>query len=101
MRENLHELSYLTDVEWKTIYFFYRVVYTDRWIGEGRHDLLTGDQLVFMMQGNPAGSAMAALWGAAIFSAAGENAPYVLVYQLDHIPLWGGSWRWGFVWERA
>lgn len=81
--------------------FFYRVVYTDRWIGEGRHDLLTSDQLAFMMQGNPAGSAMAALWGSAILSAAGGNAPYVLVYQLDHIPLWGGSWRWGFVWERA
>ena len=54
-----------------------------------------------MMQGNPAGSAMAALWGSAILSAAGGNPPYVLVYQLDHIPLWGGSWRWGFVWERA
>lgn len=49
------------------------------------------DQLVFMTQGNPAGSAIAALWGSAILSAAGNNTPYVLVYQLDHIPLWGGA----------
>ena len=44
-----------------------------------------------MMQGSPAGSAMAALWGSVILSAARENAPYVLVYQLGHIPLWGGA----------
>ena len=101
MHENLHELSYLTDVEWKTIYFSCRVIYTERWIGEGRHDLVTGDQLVFMMQGNPARSTMAVLWGSAILSLRGTIYITFLVYQLDHIPLWGGSWRWGFVWERA
>ena len=35
-----------------------------------------------MMQGNPAGSAMAALWGAAILSAAGEM----------HLTFWCISW---------
>ena len=55
------------------------------------------DQLVFMTQGNPTGSAIAALWGSAILSAVGNNTPYVLVYQLDHIPLWGGGWHWEFV----
>ena len=37
------------------------------------------DQLVFMTQGNPARSTIAALWGSAILSAAGNNTPYVLV----------------------
>jgi len=47
MHENLHELSYLTDAEWKAKSFFYRVIYPERWIGEGRHDSLNGRSVGF------------------------------------------------------
>ncbi len=44
---------------------------------------------------------MAVLWGSAILSLRGTIYITFLVYQLDHIPLWGGSWHWEFVRGRA
>jgi Na+/H+ antiporter NhaD/arsenite permease-like protein len=105
------ELSALTDVEWKTIFFFiglFILVGGLVKVGVIRH---LADQLVSVTQGNLAGSTMAVLWGSAILSAAVDNIPYVaamnplivdlarslhpeisdyatLVHQPDIIPLW-------------
>jgi Na+/H+ antiporter NhaD/arsenite permease-like protein len=109
--EDTEELSYLTDVEWKTIFFFIGLfVLVGALVKVGVIRYLA-DQLVAVTRGNLAGATMAVLWGSAILSAVVDNIPYVaamnplivdlarslhpeisdyatLVHQPDIIPLW-------------
>ena len=105
------ELSALTDVEWKTIFFFIGLFILVGGLVKVGVIRYLADQLVSVTQGNLAGSTMAVLWGSAILSAAVDNIPYVaamnplivdlarslhpeisdysvLVHQPDIIPLW-------------
>jgi Na+/H+ antiporter NhaD/arsenite permease-like protein len=105
------ELSYLTDVEWKTIFFFIGLFILVGGLVKVGVIRYLADQLVAVTRGNLTGSAMAVLWGSAILSAAVDNIPYVaamnplivdlarslhpeisdyatLVHQPDIIPLW-------------
>jgi Na+/H+ antiporter NhaD/arsenite permease-like protein len=110
-RGDTEELSYLTDVEWKTIFFFiglFIVVGGLVKVGVIRY---LADQLVTLTRGNLAGSTLAVLWGSAVLSAIVDNIPYVaamnplivdlarslhpeiadhatLVHQPDILPLW-------------
>ena len=109
--KNVEELSYLTDVEWGTIFFFIGLFILVGGLVKVGVIRYLADQLVAVTQGNLAGSTMAVLWGSAIFSAAVDNIPYVvamnplivdlarslhpeisdyatLVHQPDIIPLW-------------
>jgi Na+/H+ antiporter NhaD/arsenite permease-like protein len=109
--EDTEELSYLTDVEWKTIFFFIGLFILVGGLVKVGVIRYLADQLVAVAQGNLAGSTMAVLWGSAILSAAVDNIPYVaamnplivdlarslhpgvedysvLVHQPDIIPLW-------------
>jgi Na+/H+ antiporter NhaD/arsenite permease-like protein len=104
-------LSYLTDVEWKTIFFFIGLFILVGGLVKVGVIRYLADQLVAVTRGNLTGSAMAVLWGSAILSAAVDNIPYVaamnplivdlarslhpeisdyatLVHQPDIIPLW-------------
>ena len=109
--EDAEELSYLTDVEWKTIFFFIGLfVLVGGLVKVGAIRYLA-EQLVAVTRGNLAGSTMAVLWGSAILSSVVNNIPYVaamnplivdlarslhpeisdyeiLVNQPDIIPLW-------------
>jgi Na+/H+ antiporter NhaD/arsenite permease-like protein len=105
------ELSALTDVEWKTIFFFIGLFILVGGLVKVGVIRYLADQLVSVTQGNLAGSTMAVLWGSAILSAAVDNIPYVaamnplivdlarslhpeisdyatLVHQPDIMPLW-------------
>lgn len=105
------ELSYLTDVEWKTIFFFIGLFILVGGLVKVGVIRYVADQLVALTRGNLAGSTMAVLWGSAILSAVVDNIPYVaamnplivdlarslhpeisdyatLVHQPDIIPLW-------------
>ena len=105
------ELSYLTDVEWKTIFFFIGLFILVGGLVKVGVIKYLADQLVSVTRGNLAGSTMAVLWGSAILSAAVDNIPYVaamnplivdlarslhpeiadyttLVHQADILPLW-------------
>ena len=109
--EDVEELSYLTDVEWKTIFFFIGLFILVGGLVKVGVIRYLADQLVAVTQGNLAGSTMAVLWGSAILSAVVDNIPYVaamnplivdlarslhpeisdyatLVHQPDIIPLW-------------
>jgi Na+/H+ antiporter NhaD/arsenite permease-like protein len=109
--EDAEELSYLTDVEWKTIFFFIGLFILVGGLVKVGVIRYLADQLVSVTQGNLAGSTMAVLWGSAILSAAVDNIPYVaamnplivdlarslhpeisdyaaLVHQPDIMPLW-------------
>jgi len=109
--EEREELSYLTDVEWKTIFFFIGLFILVGGLVKVGVIRYLADQLVAVAQGNLTGSTMAVLWGSAILSAAVDNIPYVaamnplivdlarslhpgiedysvLVHQPDIIPLW-------------
>ena len=109
--EDVEELSYLTDVEWKTIFFFIGLFVLVGGLVKVGVIRYLADQLVAMTRGNLAGSTMAVLWGSAILSAVVDNIPYVaamnplivdlarslhpeisdyatLVHQPDIIPLW-------------
>ncbi|MGA6826905.1 SLC13 family permease [Nitrospira sp. NS4] len=109
--EDDEELSYLTDVEWKTIFFFIGLFILVGGLVKVGVIRYLADQLVAVTQGNLAGSTMAVLWGSALLSAAVDNIPYVaamnplivdlarslhpeiadyatLVHQADIIPLW-------------
>jgi Na+/H+ antiporter NhaD/arsenite permease-like protein len=109
--EDGEELSYLTDVEWKTIFFFIGLFILVGGLVKVGVIRYVADQLVAVTRGNLAGSTMAVLWGSAILSAAVDNIPYVaamnplivdlarslhpeisdygtLVRQPDIIPLW-------------
>ena len=109
--EDGEELSYLTDVEWKTIFFFIGLFVLVGGLVKVGVIRYLADQLVAVTQGNLAGSTMAVLWGSAILSALVDNIPYVaamnplivdlarslhpeitdyatLVHQPDILPLW-------------
>jgi Na+/H+ antiporter NhaD/arsenite permease-like protein len=110
-QEDTDALSYLTDVEWKTIFFFIGLfVLVGGLVKVGVIQFLA-DQLVAVTRGNLVGSTMAVLWGSAMLSAAVDNIPYVaamnplivdlarslhpeisdyttLVHQPDIMPLW-------------
>jgi len=105
------DLSYLTDVEWKTIFFFIGLFILVG--GLVKVGVIGGlaDRLVSFTQGHPTFSALAVLWGSAVLSAIVDNIPYVaamnplvvdlarslhpeiadqaaLVHQPDILPLW-------------
>ncbi|MBI3355956.1 MAG: ArsB/NhaD family transporter [Nitrospirae bacterium] len=109
--EDAEELSYLTDVEWKTIFFFIGLFILVGGLVKVGVIRYLADQLVALTRGNLAGATMAVLWGSAFLSAAVDNIPYVaamnplivdlarslhpeisdyatLVHQPDIIPLW-------------
>ncbi len=108
---NVVELSALTDVEWKTIFFFIGLFILVGGLVKVGVIRYLADQLVSVTQGNLTGSTMTVLWGSAILSAAVDNIPYVaamnplivdlarslhpeisdysaLVHQPDIMPLW-------------
>lgn len=109
--EDAEELSYLTDVEWKTIFFFIGLFILVGGLVKVGVIRYLADQLVAVTRGNLAGSTMAVLWGSAVLSSAVDNIPYVaamnplivdlarslhpeisdyatLVHQADILPLW-------------
>lgn len=109
--EDAEELTYLAEVEWKTIFFFIGLfILVGGLVKVGVIGYLA-DQLVAVTRGNLAGSTMAVLWGSAALSAVVDNIPYVaamnplivdlarslhpditdyttLVHQSDIMPLW-------------
>ncbi|BCA53206.1 conserved membrane protein of unknown function [Nitrospira sp. KM1] len=110
-QDRAEDLAYLTDVEWKTIFFFvglFILVGGLVKVGVIRH---IADHLVQMTRGDLAGSTLVVLWGSAILSSFLDNIPYVaamnplivdmarslhpeiadytvLVHQPDILPLW-------------
>ena len=109
--EDTEELTYLAEVEWKTIFFFIGLFILVGGLVKVGVIRYLADQLVAVTRGNLAGSTMAVLWGSAILSAVVDNIPYVaamnplivdlarslhpemtdyvaLVHQPDIIPLW-------------
>jgi Na+/H+ antiporter NhaD/arsenite permease-like protein len=110
-REDAEELTYLAEVEWKTIFFFIGLFILVGGLVKVGVIRYLADQLVMVTKGNLTGSTMAVLWGSAILSAVVDNIPYVaamnplivdlarslhpeitdyvaLVHQPDIIPLW-------------
>jgi Na+/H+ antiporter NhaD/arsenite permease-like protein len=105
------DLSYLAEVEWKTIFFFIGLfILVGALVKVGVIRMLAGDLLSFT-QGHLAASAFTILWGSAFLSAIVDNIPYVaamnplvvdlarslhpeiadqttLVHQPDILPLW-------------
>lgn len=105
------DLDYLTEVEWKTIFFFiglFILVGSLVKVGAIRY---LADQLVHVTRGDVLGTTMSVLWGSALLSALLDNIPYVaamnplivdlarslhpeiadystLVHQTDIVPLW-------------
>jgi Na+/H+ antiporter NhaD/arsenite permease-like protein len=109
--EDTEELTYLAEVEWKTIFFFIGLFILVGGLVKVGVIRYLADQLVTVTRGNLTGSTMAVLWGSAILSAVVDNIPYVaamnplivdlarslhpemtdyvaLVHQPDIIPLW-------------
>jgi len=109
--EDAEELTYLAEVEWKTIFFFIGLFILVGGLVKVGVIRYLADQLVAVTRGNLTGSTMAVLWGSAILSAIVDNIPYVaamnplivdlarslhpeitdyvaLVHQPDIIPLW-------------
>ncbi len=109
--EDDEELTYLAEVEWKTIFFFIGLFILVGGLVKVGVIRYLADQLVTVTRGNLAGSTMTVLWGSAILSAVVDNIPYVaamnplivdlarslhpemtdyvtLVHQPDIIPLW-------------
>ncbi len=109
--EDAEELTYLAEVEWKTIFFFIGLFILVGGLVKVGVIRYLADQLVTVTRGNLTGSTMAVLWGSAILSAVVDNIPYVaamnplivdlarslhpemtdyvaLVHQPDIIPLW-------------
>jgi Na+/H+ antiporter NhaD/arsenite permease-like protein len=109
--EDAGELTYLAEVEWKTIFFFIGLFILVGGLVKVGVIRYLADQLVTVTKGNLTGSTMAVLWGSAILSAVVDNIPYVaamnplivdlarslhpeitdyvaLVHQPDIIPLW-------------
>ncbi len=111
LRNGEEELDYLTDVEWKTIFFFIGLfILVGGLVKVGAMSYLA-NQLLSVTRGNVAGTAMAVLWGSAFLSAIVDNIPYVaamnpllvdlarslhpeitdytqLMHQADILPLW-------------
>ncbi len=109
--EDTEELTYLAEVEWKTIFFFIGLFILVGGLVKVGVIRYLADQLVAVTRGNLTGSVMAVLWGSAMLSAVVDNIPYVaamnplivdlarslhpevtdyvaLVHQPDIIPLW-------------
>ncbi len=109
--EDAEELTYLAEVEWKTIFFFIGLFVLVGGLVKVGVIRYLADQLVSVTRGNLAGSTMAVLWGSAVLSAVVDNIPYVaamnplivdlarsmhpeitdytaLVHQADIVPLW-------------
>ncbi len=109
--EDAEELTYLAEVEWKTIFFFIGLFILVGGLVKVGVIRYLADKLVAVTRGNLTGSTMAVLWGSAILSAVVDNIPYVaamnplivdlarslhpemtdyvaLVHQPDIIPLW-------------
>jgi Na+/H+ antiporter NhaD/arsenite permease-like protein len=109
--EDAEELTYLAEVEWKTIFFFIGLFILVGGLVKVGVIRYLADQLVSVTRGNLAGTTMAVLWGSAVLSAVVDNIPYVaamnplivdlarslhpeitdyatLVHQADIIPLW-------------
>jgi Na+/H+ antiporter NhaD/arsenite permease-like protein len=110
-KHDADELSYLTDVEWKTIFFFIGLfILVGGLVKVGVIRTLATHLLAFT-QGHPAASTLSILWGSAFVSAIVDNIPYVaamnplivdlarslhpeitdhttLVHQPDILPLW-------------
>ncbi|HEX6532928.1 MAG TPA: ArsB/NhaD family transporter [Nitrospira sp.] len=105
------ELSFLAEVEWKTIFFFIGLfILVGALVKVGVIRMLAA-QLLLFTQGHPAASTFTILWGSALLSAIFDNIPYVaamnplvvdlarslhpeiadqttLVHQPDILPLW-------------
>jgi Na+/H+ antiporter NhaD/arsenite permease-like protein len=77
-KENgLEDLHYLTDVEWKTIFFFIGLfILVGALVKVGAIRELA-DRLVELTRGNTAGTTFVVLWGSAVLSAIVDNIPYV------------------------
>jgi len=109
--DDAEELTYLAEVEWKTIFFFIGLFILVGGLVKVGVIRYLADQLVAVTRGNLIGSTMAVLWASAILSAVVDNIPYVaamnplivdlarslhpeisdyatLVHQPDIIPLW-------------
>ncbi len=105
------ELDYLTDVEWKTIFFFIGLFILVGGLVKVGAIRSLAEELVYISRGNVAGTTMTVLWGSAALSAILDNIPYVaamnplvvelarslhpevtdyavLVHQTDVLPLW-------------
>ena len=105
------ELDYLTEVEWKTIFFFIGLFILVGGLVKVGAIRYLADQLVQLTAGKVAETTMTILWGSAVLSAVVDNIPYVaamnplivdlarslhpeiadyttLVHQPDIIPLW-------------
>jgi len=110
-KQDAEELSYLTDVEWKTIFFFIGLFILVGGLVKVGVIRYLAEQLVALTQGHLAGSTLAMLWGSAFLSSIFDNIPYVaamnplivdlaralhpeivdpsaLVHQPDILPLW-------------
>lgn len=105
------ELDYLTEVEWKTIFFFIGLFILVGGLVKVGAIRYLADELVHLTRGNVGETMMAILWGSAVISAVVDNIPYVaamnplivdlarslhpdivdytaLVHHPDIIPLW-------------
>lgn len=105
------ELDYLTEVEWKTIFFFIGLFILVGGLVKVGAIRYLADELVHVTRGNVTGTTFAVLWGSAVLSAVVDNIPYVaamnpliidlarsmhpeiaeytvLVHQPDILPLW-------------
>ncbi|ALA58846.1 ArsB/NhaD family transporter [Nitrospira moscoviensis] len=110
-KHNGEELSYLAEVEWKTIFFFIGLFILVGGLVKVGAISMVADQLVTATRGNQTGAVLAVLWGSAVLSSAVDNIPYVaamnplivdlarslhpeitdyatLVHQPDIMPLW-------------
>jgi Na+/H+ antiporter NhaD/arsenite permease-like protein len=105
------DLAYLSEVEWKTIFFFIGLFIVVGGLVKVGAIKFVAHQLVSVTQGHLAATTMTVLWGSAFLSAAVDNIPYVaamnplivdlarslhpeihnysaLVHHPDIIPLW-------------
>jgi|SRR5215813_2497936 len=105
------DLSFLTDIEWKTIFFFIGLFILVGGLVKVGVIRYLAEQLVTLTRGYPARSTFAVLWGSAVLSSIFDNIPYVaamnpliidlaralhpdvvdhaaLVHQPDILPLW-------------
>ncbi len=109
--EDAGDLEYLTDVEWKTIFFFIGLFILVGGLVKVGAITALADQLVHLTEGNLVGTTFVVLWGSAFLSAIVDNIPYVaamnplivdlarslhpevsdyttLVHMPDILPLW-------------
>lgn len=105
------DLSYLMNIEWKTIFFFIGLFILVGGLVKVGVIRYLAEQLVVLTRGHPGGSTAAVLWGSALLSSIFDNIPYVaamnplivdlaralhpeivdhatLVHQPDILPLW-------------